>query len=73
MLDIIESIFAIAFLASIIVTAIVGTVRPKENSFIWKIVNILNYISIVNPRGYRVIRWDEFNKLNDKEQQDEKD
>lgn len=67
MIDIIETVFAVAFFIGVIVTAIVGTVNPKEDSFLWKIVHILNYISMANPRDVKVITWCKYNQLMDKD------
>lgn len=60
--DILDYILLVAIIAS----AIVGIAKPRAGSFWHKVVHALNYISIFNPRGVKVISWDEYTQLKDK-------
>lgn len=63
MIESIERIFAILFLVAVLATAIVGTINPKQGSFLWRLVHMLNYISARNPHGMVTIHWDEYRRL----------
>lgn len=66
-MELVERVFAIAFLVSVLVSAIVGTINPTPTSWLWKLVNIFDYISYRNPRGVKTISWEEYKKLKNKD------
>lgn len=43
-----------------IASAIVRNCNPRENGFWSKVLDILNYISVFNPRGTVVIPYDDY-------------
>jgi len=63
MLEILESISGIIIVLGVVFTGIVGIANPREDSFLWKIVQLLNYMSLCNPRGVKVIRWSEYKRM----------
>lgn len=58
----VEQIFAILFLVGVVCTAIVSTINPSRDTaigkFLWKLVKILNFMSVRNPRGSQVL-WED--------------
>lgn len=67
----IDTILDWVFLIAIVASAIVGIAKPRPKSFWWKIIRVLTYISIFNPRNVKVIPLAEFEQSKDKKDADD--
>lgn len=56
----IDTLGWIIVLVAGIASAIVGNFNPKKDGFWYKVRDILNYISIFNPRGTINISYDDY-------------
>lgn len=69
----IDSLGWILVIVAGIASAIVRNLNPKENGFWHKVLNILNYISVFNPRGTIVIPYDDYLEIKKRQYKKDKE